>query len=197
MPADPAELRRSLNEIALHQAGYFTAAQARRVGYSYQAQKHHVDRGNWTRVDRGLFRIPGWPARGEDALVRWRLWSGDRAVVSHESALTLHDLSDANPARLHLTVPPRFPRRDSALVLHQASLPSEDVEGREGYRITTVERTLLDVAAGGITQEQLDSAVSEAIDRGLVSARRLRSRADAFGDRAALLLERALGAAGR
>jgi predicted transcriptional regulator of viral defense system len=195
MPADPAELRRSLNEIAMRQAGYFTASQARAVGYSYQAQKYHVDRGNWTRVDRGLFRIPGWPTRPDDIYVLWRLWSHDRAVVSHESALQLHDLGDVDPPHVHLTVPPGFRAKDPAVTLHTADLPSEDVEDREGYQVTTVARTLLDVATADLSQEQLDIAVSEALESGLVSPKRLRSRSDDFGARAALRIERAIGGA--
>jgi predicted transcriptional regulator of viral defense system len=100
VPADPAVLRRSLNAIAMHQAGYFTAAQAIKVGYSYQSQKYHVDHGNWDRVDRGLFRLPGWPDRDEDRYVLWRLWSHDLAVVSHQSALVVHDLGDVSPTLL-------------------------------------------------------------------------------------------------
>jgi hypothetical protein len=40
------DLRRQLHELAFGQSGYFTAAQAVRIGYSYQAQKYHVDHGN-------------------------------------------------------------------------------------------------------------------------------------------------------
>ena len=178
----------------MRQSGYFTAAQAIAVGYSYQAQKHHVDHGNWTRVDRGLFRLPDWPAHVEDGYVLWRLWSHDRGVVSHESALIIHDLGDVNPRQLHLTVPTGFRARHQAVRLHHAELPAGDVEDHEGYRTTTVERTLLDVAADDTTQEQVAVAVSDALTRGLVSSRRLRRRSDEFGDRAALRLERALTA---
>jgi predicted transcriptional regulator of viral defense system len=194
VPADPADLRRAINAIALRQAGYFTAAQARAAGYSYQAQKYHLDRGNWTRVDRGLFRLPDWPAREDDGYVLWRLWSRDRAVVSHMSALAVHDLGDLNPARIHLTVPPGFRAVDPSVVLHQASLSAADVEDRDGYQVTTVERTLLDVAAEGVSQEQFDVAVADALERGLISPRRLRARSDEHGDRVALRTERALGA---
>ena len=192
VPADPSDLRRLLHAVAMRQAGYFTAAQALDVGYSYQAQKHHVDHGNWTRVDRGLFRLPGWPVCPDDAFVLWRLWSRDRAVVSHESALTVHDLGDANPSLVHLTVPPGFRARHPAVRLHLAALPVADAEDREGYRVTTVERTLLDVAAGDTSQEQLEIALSDALAQGLAAARRLRLRSDEFGDRAAVRLERAL-----
>ncbi len=153
----------------MRQAGYFTAAQAVELGYSYQAQKHHVDHGNWTRVDRGLFRLPDWPTRPDDTYVLWRLWSRDRATVSHESALVVHDLGEVNPPRTHLTVPPGFRARHPAVRLHFAVLPVEDIEDREGYRVTTAERTLLDAAAGETTQEQLDAAVSDALTQGLLS----------------------------
>jgi predicted transcriptional regulator of viral defense system len=194
MPTDPAALRRQLTALAARQAGYFTSAQAREVGYSYPAQKYHADRGNWERVRRGIFRIPDWPAREDDAFVLWNLWSGSRAVLSHQTALAVHDLGDANPVRAHLTVPHGFRAGDPALVLHKADLGPADVEEREGYRVTTAERTLLDVAAGDVPQEQVQSAVSDAVGRRLVSPRRLRSRSDEFGARAALRIERALSA---
>lgn len=194
MPADPTVLRRSLNAIAVYQAGYFTAAQALEAGYSYQSQKYHVDHGNWDRVDRGLFRLPGWPTRDEDRYVFWRLWSRGLAVVSHQSALVIHDLGDVNPMRLHLTVPLGFRARDAAVVIHRAVLAPGDVEDRDGYQITSVQRTLFDVASGDVTQEQLDVAVADAVERGLITPRRLRHRADEFGPRAALRIERALTA---
>lgn len=195
MPADPAVLRRSLNAIAMHQAGYFTAAQALEVGYSYQSQKYHVDHGNWDRVDRALFRLPGWPAREEDRYVLWRLWSHELAVVSHQSALVVHDLGDVSPTRLHLTVPLSFRAKDAAVVIHRATLAPGDLDDRDGYQITSVPRTLFDVAASAdVTQEQLDVAVADAVERGLAAPRQLRHRADEFGPRAALRIERALNA---
>jgi hypothetical protein len=69
-----------------------------------------------------------------------------------------------------------------------------DVEDRDGYQTTSVERTLFDLASGGMTQEQLDVAVADAVKRGLAVSRRLRHRADEFGPRAALRIERALTA---
>ena len=194
MSGDRQDLRRALQRLAFSQAGYFTAAQAREVGYSYQAQKYHVDFGNWTRVDRALFRLPDWPASPDDTFVRWVLWSGGRAVVSHESALAAHGLGDIDPATVHLTVPSTFHARDSAVVLHVAELRDSDVEQRQGWSLTTPQRSILDVAASEVSQEHVDSAVREAIDRGLVTARRLRSAADVAGDRAALRVERALAA---
>lgn len=192
MPGDRQDLRRALHALAFGQAGYFTAAQAREVGYSYQAQKYHVDHGNWVRVDRGLFRLPEWPAEATDSLVLWSLWSGGRGIVSHESALSVHGLSDANPAKIHLTVPSGFRSEDAHVRTYVDTVPPDDVERRRGFAVTTVERTLLDVAGIGASQELVDAAVGDAISREATSARRLRRRAANASDRAALGIERAL-----
>jgi len=198
MRRDAAELRRELSALALRQAGYFTGEQARDVGYTHQAQRYHVERGNWTQVGRALFRLPDWPEREEDVYVRWRLWSRRLGVVSHESALSVYRLGDVNPAFVHLTVPPGFRARDRAVVLHRAVLPAEDVTEREaGYLITTPERSLLDGAAAGLTQDQVAAAVADAVEEGLVVPRRLRERSDRFGELAALRIERALSGMGR
>lgn len=194
MPGPSQDLRRQLHELAFGQSGFFTAAQALRLGYSYQAQKYHVDHGNWQRVDRGLFRLPGWPSGVEDTYVRWVLWSGERGAVSHDSALVVHDLSDVSPRRVHLTVPTGFRAVDDAVVTHEGSLDPEDVESRGSWSVTTVERTLADVAIGDLSQEVVDSAVRDAVERGLTTRRRLLRRAADASDRAALRLERALAA---
>jgi predicted transcriptional regulator of viral defense system len=184
MRANPAKLRRELMLVAFGQSGYFTAKQAVIIGYSYQAQKHHVDSGNWDKVDRGLFRIPDWPYEWEDQFVRWRLWSRDRAVISHETALYHYDLGDTNTVRIHATVPRDFRMSTSApeVRLHHGDLAAGDVREGIGYHITTPLRSLLDVAAGDLNQKEFDSAVDDAIRRGLVSRRRLRERSREFGD---------------
>lgn len=186
------DLRRRIDAIAFGQAGFFTAAQALDVGYSYQAQKYHVDSGNWIRVDRGLFRLPNWPSGLDDQHVRWSLWSAGRGVVSHESALRIHELSDVDPARIHLTVPPGFRSTDPLVVLHPDVLPESDAERRQAWSITTPLRTLVDVAGGDLSQELVDRAVSDAIDRGLVTRRTLLRRTADIAERPALRLERAL-----
>jgi hypothetical protein len=102
-------------------------------------------------------------------------------VVSHESALALHDLSDLLAGQTHLTVPPGFRKQaPPGCVLHKEVLRPSDVEVRQGFRVTTPLRTLLDVARGNVSQEQLERAVADALRHGLVRRGRLESavRAD-------------------
>jgi predicted transcriptional regulator of viral defense system len=192
VPADRRDLRRRLFRLATDQAGYFTAAQAKEVGYSYQAQTHHVAAGNWMRIHRGLFRLAEWVPDVHDDLVRWSLWSRGQGVVSHETALAVHEVGEFESARVHLTVPPKFTMRDDTVVLHHVELPDIDIEVRTGFRVTTPTRSLIDIAATAPDEEQLARAVGEATQRGIVSVRTLRSRAEVIDARAALYLERAL-----
>lgn len=195
MPVDRRDLRRRLFNLASEQAGYFTAAQAKTLGYSYQAQAHHVASGNWLRIDRGLFRLTEWLPGVHDELSRWTLWSRGKGVVSHESALAVHELGEFESAYVHLTVPPGFRTRDSAVVLHHADLADIDIAQRTGYRVTSVVRSIVDVAATGVDAAQLSRAISEAQTRGLLSLRALRDRAEAVDPRSALRIERALSGA--
>lgn len=195
MPTLRQNLRRALHAAAFQQAGYFTAAQALKVGYSYQAQKYHVDAGNWVRVDRGLFRLPEWPPGPEDVFVRWVLWSGGRGTVSYDSALAVHGLSDVDPVKVHLTVPPGFGAVDDMVVLHVGVLGEDECEVRQGWAVTTPLRTLIDAAGSELSQEHVDRAVSDALRRGLTTRRRLLRAAVSVPDRSALRLERALARA--
>lgn len=174
MPDTTRESARQLTLLAQNQGGYFTAKQAAEVGYSYPQLVYHVTAGNFERVAQGLYRLPTVPVGHFDDLVRLTLWSRNQkdepqAVVSHQSALVLHDLSELLPPETHLTVPPKFRKpAPRGIVLHKAEVSPSETEEREGFRVTTPLRTLLDVAASGVSQEQLDKAVSDALVRGLV-----------------------------
>lgn len=185
-------LRKRLVEVASRQAGYFSACQAIEAGYSYAAQHYNAHTENWLRVGRGIFRLPEWPSSPHEDLVRWTLWSNQRATVSHESALAVHELGDVNPASVHLTVPPGFRAKAEGVVLHRANVQPTERQEHSGFWVTTPLRSLIDVASGSLDLDQVVSAVVEAQHRGLVTAKRLRARADAAGDRAALRIERAL-----
>jgi len=186
------DMRRRLFAVAAGQAGFFSAAQARKLGYSYQAQAHHVRAGNWLRVDRGIFRLAEWVPDVDDHLARWDLWSRGRAVVSHATALDVHGIGEFESARVHLTVPPGFTMHDDAVVLHRTALPDTDVAQRDGFRVTMPVRTIVDIAAQAPDEDQLARAVDDARRAGLLTLPDLCARAETVDPRAALYVERAV-----
>jgi hypothetical protein len=170
--------RTRLYAVAEGQQGLFTARQAVAAGFDRRNHTYHVARGNWVREARGIYRLSRFPRTAESDYSLWTLWSmGESAtpkgVFSHETALSIHKLSDALPAKLHMTVPKDFGSRETpaVLVLHRAELSAADVEDRPGYRVTTVLRALLDLAVQGtLSRDLLVQALFQALDRGLITA---------------------------
>lgn len=192
MRVDRQDLRRRLAALAATQSGYFSAAQALGVGYSYQAQKFHADRGNWIRVDRGLFRLPEWPVGAHDDLVRWSLWARGRAVVSHETALAVHELGEANPTAVNLIVPANFRSTAAGVVLHRGAVDEHDIWEHEGFRVTSPLRTLLDVAASHLDLDELASALVDGCAKDPTLEQTIIGRARELSPRAATRLHQAL-----
>ncbi|MBA4149201.1 MAG: hypothetical protein H0X66_13890 [Verrucomicrobia bacterium] len=171
-----------LFEIAEGQQGYFTAKQAADVGYQLGSQAHHVKSGNWIRSERGIYRLLRFPQSDEEQLVIYALWSRNRAgepegVYSHQTALSIHELSDVNPAKLHMTVPARFRRRAETpgiLVLHHADLARKEVEQRQGFAVTRPLRSIADlVAAESVSRDIVEQALTEGRQRGLITVREM------------------------
>ncbi len=178
-----------LYEIAEAQLGLFTTKQAKACGYAENTHPYHVRRGHWLRERRGIYRLALFPASNEEQLVLWSLWSANRdeqpqGVFSHATALSIHDISDAAPDKLHLTVPRtfrRFHEPPAILILHKADLAEEEIEARRGYAVTTPLRTLRDVAADQAnTDELITQAVRDALRAGLVSRTALKKGISSF-----------------
>src|SRR5579859_2341615 len=157
--------------IASSQGGYFTAAQAHEAGFSVRLLQHQADSSRFCRIHRGIYRLRDYPSSPHDEVMAAITAVGGGAVVSHESALDLLGLSDVIPAAVHLTVP-RTKRHAPALpgvIVHTTTRPlgQPDVVVREGIRVTSPIRTILDAAEAGVGPEQIEAAVRDAEQRGL------------------------------
>ncbi len=186
--ADPTRLY----ELAEPQAGYFTAAQAQTVGFSRPLLVYQVKVGRFLRVAHGIYRLAQFPhSLFEDLYAAW-LRAGAAAVISHESALAVYGLSDHLPSAVHLIVPRTASRRRTGLCLHTHRLERQDITRREGLPLTTVPRTLADVAVSGLAEELIVQATQEALQRGLTTPAALRDYARRRGGRGAELMLKTL-----
>lgn len=173
---------RDLFDIAQEQGGHFTAKQAANLGYTASKRNYHVGAGNWVREHRGIYRLALFPTTERPDLILWWLWSRGRddrplGVFSHRTALSLHNLTDTNPARIDLTVPPSFRRGTAiprALRLHQAQLAQEEREVVSGVPVTTVLRSIIDTwREESVPKPELRNALREASRSGRVTKRQL------------------------
>ncbi len=171
LPQHPPNWDR-LFEIAAGQEGLFTTRQAAEAGYSSQLLVHYIRVGRVNRVRRGIYRLVHFPAGDNEDLVAVWLWTDLVGVVSHQTALALHGLSDVLPAKIHLTLPSGWRRRrfrvPEGVVLHHADVPEEDRTWFGTVPTTKVRRTLGDCAYAGLSPELLRQAAEQALHRGLV-----------------------------
>src|SRR5262245_26242459 len=190
-----------LGRIAESQAGFVTTAQAQQAGFHRNTVRHH-DRegGRLERAGRGLYRVRFYPSSPFDHIAAACVLAGPRiAVVSHESALELYDLSDVVPSKVHLTLPRRYRHRAAPVGVrfHFPRQPLADGEVRHvhGLPTTSPERTILDALAAGTQPEQIELAVRQAAERVLTTPTRLSAAAQSRSRRSRIFIDRALASA--
>jgi hypothetical protein len=95
-----------------------------------------------------------------------------RGVLSNETALGLYELSDVNPAKIHITVPRahRPQRKTPALyVVHRADLRDDEITAHEGIPIVTPVRAILDAYATGLGPALIEQAIADGQRRGVLT----------------------------
>ena len=143
---------RRLFEMASEQCGYFTTAQAEERGISRPLLSHHSrPHGHLIRVGHGVYRVRDYPSSPrEDVIAEWLAAGREVAVVSHESALDLLDLSDVVPAAVHPRSRHRHrrPRPGQNPHDHTPSAPSTSRARRRSC--TSPERSIADGLRWGL-----------------------------------------------
>ncbi len=173
-----------LFEIAAAQSGYVTTQQAAEAGYSTHLLRKHIHAGRVARRRRGIYRLVHFPAGEHEELVTAWLWSEQASVISHQTALSLHGLSDALPAQVHLTLPAAWTKRrfrvPRDVVLHYSDIAPEDRAWSSAVPTTNPRRTLNDCAREGLSPDLLRQAAQQALRRGLVTTPELREVEEAL-----------------
>lgn len=164
----------SLFRLAEAQAGFFTTEQAASAGFSRALLTHHTrPDGRFERTRPGLYRLRLFPTSPVDQFfAAWLTVDPASAVISHDSALELYELGTVMPAKIHVTIPreKRWKRAPPDVELHTTTrLEQQDVQRWRGLPVTTVERTLADVISSGLDANEVASAVTGALSRGLTT----------------------------
>lgn len=175
-------------DVGADQYGYLTVEQASEAGVRARTLHAMTRRGTLQHVSNGLYRISAISPSPRSEFMEASLWPRKvRGVISHESALVLHGLSDVNPARIHLTVPRRhriLRRVPPLYVVHRADLAPAEVEHVDGIAVTSPVRTIRDCHAAHLGRALLRQAVEDGLRLGLLrSADAERLSAELLEDR--------------
>jgi predicted transcriptional regulator of viral defense system len=166
----PGRIYRLLHEYAVEQNGYLTSRQANDLGVATVRLVVMKQRGTLEYVSRGVYRFPDVPAGPLDQYTAAVLWPLEVAgVVSHATALDLHELCDINPSRIDITVPRGFRTTRTppgVMRLHRADLDEQEVTWHEGLRIVTVYRAIADSIEIGVGWNLIEQALDTARRQG-------------------------------
>jgi very-short-patch-repair endonuclease len=139
-----------------------TRAQLTALGLSANGIAQWVRTGRLIRLYRGVYAV------GHDRLTRDGRWlaavmaCGPGAALSHRDAAALWDLRQSNSAYIDVIVPSQSGRKRAGLRIHRsARLRPDEVTVRHGIPVTTVARTLLDLA-DVLEKQALRRVVTEA-----------------------------------
>jgi very-short-patch-repair endonuclease len=154
--------------VAEYQKGVISRAQLHKAGLSDNQIGRRVASGTFVRLHAGVFAITGSPDSFERRLIAALLAVGPEAVASHRAAAFLYRF-DGVRARVEISLPHRKRPRLRGVVIHRVtSLPREHTDQRGAIRLTTVARTICDVAAI-YPGKGLESLLDEALARRLVT----------------------------
>lgn len=158
---------------ARRQFGAFHISQARAHGLDHRKLHRMLQAGLIRWALPGVYVFVAAPSSYLQRCMIALLWAGPTAALGKRSAAALHGLDVRKRGRIQIITerPLRAPNRQIA-VYRRAVLPGEHVHTSGPLRITSIDRTLFDLA-WELDQESFDVAVDGAISRRLTTLQRL------------------------
>jgi very-short-patch-repair endonuclease len=138
-----------LATIAAAQCGVFSRVQARAAGYSEARIRQLLAVGTWVQCRRGIYCLAGMPISFGVNVWIAVLAAGPDALLSFRIAGKLYRFEGTPPpVRFDLSVPPgRHPQNVPRARIHRTELTPDDVATYRGFPVTSVVRTLIDLAS--------------------------------------------------
>ncbi|SFQ81987.1 type IV toxin-antitoxin system AbiEi family antitoxin domain-containing protein [Amycolatopsis rubida] len=159
----------ALELVGSTQQGLVTAAQARTAGVSKMQVKRLADAGIVQHLLHGVYALPSAPGGPVQSVRAAWLATGSRpagsrplAVVSGESAAAVHRLGDLVPSVHEFSTAVRRQSARDDVRYRKRDLPAGDVTTVDGLPVTTVARTVADLAAAETDSGHLAAVVRDA-----------------------------------
>jgi predicted transcriptional regulator of viral defense system len=183
-------IREELWDVALNQYGYVTTADAKGLDIPVGELRRLEHRKKLVRAAQGVYRFKEYPVSPRGQLMQAVLWTRDPlAVLSHDTALDVYELSDINPNVIHVTIPRRekpIRRKDmpAEYVVHYQDLRPEQRYYWEQIPCVTVETAIDQEIAARARPDLIAQAIEQAEEEGHIdrktAARQRRELEEAF-----------------
>ena len=157
---DIRSLDRPIADLAARQHGVVTRSQLAAIGLGRGAIQLRLARGRLHPLYRGVYAVGHTVLTNEGGWMAAVLAGGSGAVLSHRSAAAHWGIRPSDARNVEVTSARRRCSRPG-LSFYRSYLPLDEVTTHAGIPVTTVPRTLLDLAAV-VPPGQLNRAVNEA-----------------------------------
>lgn len=164
----------AIRDLAGRQHGVVARTQLIRAGVPVHVIDYRVKKGRLRLLNRGVYRVGPVAGRHEREMAAV-LGSGDSAVLSHHTAVSLWELMryGNNKARVEVSVRHGCRRSTSTVLVHRmAGLRVDETTVLDGLPVTAPARTLLDLAAASRPRD-VEQALARADRRKLVTRSRI------------------------
>jgi very-short-patch-repair endonuclease len=157
---------------------------------SAEAVRYRVQRRRLHPVHRGVYAVGRPQLTRHGVFIAAVLSCGPGAALSHDAAGEVLGIRKRRANPIDVTVP-GAERRRSGIRVHRRPLPAADITHCHGIPVTSVVRTLLDLAQH-LPRHELEAAVNEADKLDLIDPERLRAVLDGRGRQRGVAALRAL-----
>lgn len=164
-----------LGDVASEQWGLVTAAQAKERGVSLQGLARLTEHGRLERLMHGVYRVAGapphpldqiraaWLALDPGSLAAQRARQDVVGVVSHRSAAQVYQVGDLDTDRVEFTTRRRRQTRRHDVRFHVLPLTRDHWQLVDGLPVTTLTRTIGDLAKASVDGGHLAGVVRDAV----------------------------------
>lgn len=187
----------ALEELGAMQWGLVTTGQAKGAGIERLWLSRLMDRGIIHRIRHGVYALPSathgpdqelqaaWLITDRTRTLEERVMGDNDVVVSHTSASNVHELGDLVATRHAFSTSRRRQTAQEDIYFYRRKLASADVVLKDGLPVTSVPRTISDLADLHIDFDHLAQVAKDALSKGLadfeVLASHLKSSAKTYG----------------
>ncbi|MEP7121708.1 MAG: DUF4365 domain-containing protein [Byssovorax sp.] len=160
-----------LTKIAGHNEGYFARADGRAAGATEAVFDALVSERKIEQITSDVFHLNHFARSDHEQLVSLWLQTDRRGILSHDTALLLHEISDIAPKRRHITVPPGWDpgerKLDRKIVLHHAAVGEDEIRWLGPVPYTAPLRTLRDCIAAHLPPDLIAQAIANGLRLGM------------------------------
>jgi very-short-patch-repair endonuclease len=164
----------ALAAVAARQHGVILRADAIAAGLSGSATARRVRKGVLRRLHDGVYAVAAVPPTTRQTLFAAVRWAGPGSAASHRAAAHLWQLDGFSDPALEVSGPRRMRSRTVSSHI-TPPIPIEDMSTIDGIPVTSIERTLFDLA-GVVDVDALEDALDSALRRPLTTMGRLKLR---------------------